>query len=56
VLGPTPALIPRVRGKFIFHVIVKWNAEGTEDLRVEERLFSIVPPSWNIDIFPQSIL
>ena len=56
LVGPYPALIPRVRGKYIWHVLAKWKPKNENDLHMEDRLSKLVPPSWDVDVRPASIL
>lgn len=71
ILGPSPAFIPRMRNRYIWHIIVKWKPRavplrGTTknttqnyaelDLRMEEKLWKIIPSVWDVDVYPSSIL
>lgn len=56
VMGPNPAFISKIRGKYIFNVLLKWKPRGLEDVRVEKQLLEIVPRNWRISINPESIL
>ena len=58
VLGPAPAFIPKVRGKYIWYMIIKWPVKGTAPQHIEarNRLLAIVPRGWDIDIDPADIV
>jgi len=56
VIGPSPGLIPRPRGKHIRILIVKWKPGGEFDTLVERKIIKITPPEWEITINPSSII
>src|SRR3989344_5243857 len=56
IIGPHPAFIPRIRGKYVFHIILKWKPKGLEDVRVEKLLWTVVSRDWEVSINPESIV
>src|SRR3989344_3636766 len=56
IIGPHPSFIPRIRGKYIFHIIMKWKPRDVEDVRVEKLLWTVVSRDWEVLINPESIV
>lgn len=54
VAGPTPAFIPKVKGKARQVLLLKW--EPDEKLNIEQELAKMIPPRWEIDVSPMSLL
>lgn len=56
VLGPSPGLVPRPRGKYVRIILVKWKPKNDFDTSMEEKLSHIVPARWDVTVNPSSIL
>jgi len=56
VIGPAPGFIPRIKNQWIWNVILAWTPRGTDDTSVEETLYQNIPPIWDIDVSPASLL
>lgn len=58
LLGPAPAFVPRVRGRYIWYVLIKWPRKNgkIKDLSLRNRLLNIVPKEWDIDVDPIDIV
>ena len=58
ILGPAPAFIPKVRGKYVWYMIIKWKIEGGEpkNLPLRNRLLEVVSRGWDIDVDPSDIV
>lgn len=56
IIGPTPAFIPRINNRYRWIILIKWSPKNATDLRLERQLRDLVPPQWDIDINPASIL
>ncbi|MEX2008436.1 MAG: primosomal protein N' [Candidatus Spechtbacterales bacterium] len=59
VLGPAPGFIPRVAGKNIWYILVKWplNKDGSvRNLQLRNHLLSVVPPGWDVDVDPLDVV
>jgi len=54
ILGPVPAFIPKVRGKYIWHILLKFSDANAA--KTKQGLLDIIPSTWNIDVDPESIL
>ncbi|MGB1070540.1 MAG: hypothetical protein ACPG1Z_02650, partial [Planctomycetota bacterium] len=59
VLGPAPAPLEKLRGRFRHHVLLKSNSR--ESLRIVGRLAQTEKPRWSstritLDIDPQNLL
>ena len=54
-LGPSPAFIPKEKGKYIWQIIIKSKID-MEKLALRNRLLNIVPPGWKTEIDPENIL
>lgn len=54
VLGPLPAFIPKVRGRFRWYIILKLPLNISNEQK--DKLLGIVPDNWLIDINPDSLL
>ena len=53
ILGPSPAFIPRERGRYIWQIVLK---SKIKDLRIRNKLLRIVPSDWKIDVDPIELL
>ncbi len=53
ILGPAPAFIPKVKGKYLWHLIIK--IPQNQKKRVKE-LLNYLPRTWSIDVNPESLL
>ena len=53
ILGPSPAFIPREKGRYIWQIVLK---SKIADLRVRNKLLRIVPNDWKIDVDPIELL
>jgi len=58
ILGPAPAFIPKVRGKYVWYMIIKWEIEKDEpkNLPLRNRLLEVVSRGWDIDVDPSDIV
>ncbi len=57
VIGPAPAFIPRQRGKYIFHIIMKiTSCESKETNSATKKILRFVPSNWSVDVDPESLL
>ncbi|MEK9181068.1 MAG: primosomal protein N' [Patescibacteria group bacterium] len=58
VIGPAPAFIPKIKGRYVIHVIIKAPTTGpTNPLPREVReVLSKLGPAWTIDVDPDSLL
>lgn len=63
ILGPIPAFIPKVAGKYKWQIIIKnkipaspLSSQGGKDLKNRNKLLRIVPSIWEIEIDPESLL
>lgn len=55
IVGPTPAFIPKIRGKYRWVLLLKWtNVLDSND--IEKHLRAAVPTTWDIDVSPATIL
>lgn len=54
ILGPWPAFIPKKRGYFAQHIVLKIRPDA--DLTSRNELLKIVPANWAIDVDPESLL
>ena len=65
IIGPAPAFIPKKRGKYGWHIIIKINSEiqntphqnirfGTGQAKY--KILQLVPSNWEIDVDPESLL
>ena len=53
ILGPSPAFISKVRGKYIWQIILK---SKISDLKLRNKILKIVTPDWTIDVDPLQII
>ena len=49
ILGPAPAFIPRVKNGYIWQFLIK---STVQDVESRNKLLSIVPSNWKIDVDP----
>ena len=58
LIGPSAAFIPRVRGRYLFYVIIKLKInESVRSLPLELRnLLRKLPTYWKVDVDPESLL
>ncbi|MEX0877467.1 MAG: primosomal protein N' [Candidatus Spechtbacterales bacterium] len=59
VLGPAPAFVPKVAGKYIWYILIKWpkkkNGE-VEDLHSRNALLEMAAGSWEVEVDPVNIV
>lgn len=55
ILGPVPGFIPKLKGQYVWNVIVKIGYKDDEP-SIKERLFGNIPKNWQIDVDPRSLL
>jgi len=53
ILGPSPAFISKVKGKYIWQIILK---SKIADIKLRNRILQITPPDWVVDIDPLQII
>jgi len=53
LLGPVPAFIPRVAGKYRWNIIIK---SKIKNLKKRNKLLIIVPSTWEVEVDPDSLL
>lgn len=53
IIGPAPAFIEKLRGKYQWKLILKLNAKES---RTRNNLLSVIPLNWQIDIDPERII
>jgi len=53
VFGPIPAFIPKTKGRYTYHLLIK---SQLDNLKVRNQILDVVPPRWVIDVDPESIL
>lgn len=53
LLGPVPAFIPKIAGKYRWQIIIK---SKIKNLKQRNKLLIIVPLTWNIEVNPESLL
>lgn len=53
ILGPSPAFISKIRGKYIWQIILK---SKISDLKLRNKILKIVTPDWTIDVDPLQII
>lgn len=51
ILGPSSAFIAKIKGRYIFNIVIKSN-----NLEKKDRLKGIVPSFWEIEVDPESII
>ena len=59
ILGPAPAFIPKVANKYIWYMLIKWpkNEKGeVQDIKLRNRLLSVVGKDWDIDVDPVDVV
>lgn len=58
LIGPSAAFIPRVRGRYLFYVIIKLKINGSvRSLPLELRnVLRKLPTYWKVDVDPESLL
>jgi len=49
ILGPSPTFIPRVKGRYVWQVMIKSKGE---DLALRNKLLRVIPNDWKIDVDP----
>lgn len=55
ILGPAPAFREKVRGKYIWYMLIKWPVDDTGnvlDMQLRNKLLHIVPGDWEIVVEP----
>jgi primosomal protein N' (replication factor Y) len=53
ILGPVPALMPKIKNKYFWHLIVKIKPESSAEKKIIQGLIS---PDWSVDVEPLSLL
>ena len=53
IIGPAPAFIPRVKGKYIWKTLIKLKTDNPE---AKNNLLDAIPKNWKIDVDPVSLL
>lgn len=53
VLGPAPAFIPKIRNFYIWYLILK---SEISNIKLRNKLLSVIPPGFLIDVDPESLL
>jgi primosomal protein N' (replication factor Y) len=57
MIGPSPAFIPKLSGKYRFQVTVKTNPKNdAEFTRLVQKITQITANNWSIDVDPASLL
>lgn len=60
IIGPVPAFIPKMAGKYRWHIIIKVKFTvgypQKEKIRKRNKLLTIVPSTWDIEVDPESML
>lgn len=49
VLGPVPAFISKIKGRYRWNILIKIKRPET---RIQNKLLQVVPPEWEVDIDP----
>ncbi len=52
-IGPAPAFIPKKRGGYNWHIIIKIPPENQES---KNKILRLIPSNWEIDVDPESLL
>ncbi len=53
ILGPSPAFISKIKGRYAWQIVLK---SKITDLKLRNKILSIIPPNWIIDIDPLQII
>ena len=53
VLGPSPGIVPKIKNKYIWNILLKTKNNALEELYP---LKNLLGPNWVIDVEPQSLL
>ncbi|MBD3282567.1 MAG: primosomal protein N' [Candidatus Portnoybacteria bacterium] len=53
IVGPAPAFISKIGGKYIWHIILK---SKIKDLGLRNKLLMIAPSSWEVEVDPDTLL
>lgn len=53
IIGPAPAFIPKIRNFYIWQIILK---SKIFDVKLRNKLLSVIPPGFLIDVDPESLL
>lgn len=57
IVGPSPAFIPKLAGKYRFQILVKARAKNEEDFtKLVHKISEITSNNWSIDVDPVSLL
>jgi len=53
ILGPSPAFISKIKNKYAWQIILK---SKISDLKIRNKILSVIPPNWIVDIDPLQII
>ncbi|MBU1045973.1 primosomal protein N' [Patescibacteria group bacterium] len=53
ILGPAPALVPKIKNKYFWHLVVKIKDDGLREKKIIQKL---IGPGWFADVEPQNLL
>lgn len=53
ILGPAPALVPKVKGKYFWHIVIKIKGDSSKEKKIIQKL---IGQDWLIDVEPQNLL
>ena len=53
ILGPAPSFIPKIRGKYVWQIIIKIKGERK---KIGKAILSSLSPKWKIEVNPVSLL
>lgn len=53
LMGPAPAFITKIKRMYRWNIVIK---SKIKDLKKRNKLLMIVPPTWNIEVDPESLL
>lgn len=60
ILGPSPAFIPKTKGKHIWQIVLKCKSpiayRESEHLKARNQILKIIPPDWVVDVDPIQII
>ncbi len=60
ILGPAPGFTPKIKGNYIYHILIKFLVRDLQfedmDLELRNGLLEIVPNSWTVDVDPVEVV